>query len=87
MDEWQQLNLRQQTYMKEIYAQDQAQEHAEKRHATLNNRNSRPADEWRWILYANTMYGHTPLKQAIKDAGMVDPGTGSTFEALKKGIS
>jgi hypothetical protein len=31
MDEWQQLNLRQQTYMKEIYTQDQAQEHAEKR--------------------------------------------------------
>jgi hypothetical protein len=31
MDEWQQLNLRQQTYMKEIYTQDQAQEQTEKR--------------------------------------------------------
>jgi hypothetical protein len=86
MDEWQKLNLRQQTYMKEIYMQDQAQERAEKRRAA-REWNSRPADEWRWILYENTMYGHTPLKQAIKDAGMVDPGTGSTFEALKKGIS
>ncbi len=68
--------------MKAIFEQDQAQERNEKKRAA-RTWNSRPADEWRWILYANTERGHTPLKQAIKDVGMVDPGTGSTFQALE----
>lgn len=82
-DLWDELNERQQTYMRLIFEQDQAQEQAEKQRSA-RTRISRPADEWRWILYANTMYGHTPLKQAIKDAKMVDPGTGSTFKALEE---
>ena len=36
------------------------------------------------MLYADTLYEHTPLKQRLVDAGVVDPGTGSTFEALEK---
>lgn len=80
---WQALNQRQQTYLTLIYESDQIQERNEKAR-TARDWRSRPADEWRWILYANTMYGHTPLKQHIKDAGMVDPGTGSTFKALEE---
>ncbi len=83
MDEWQQLNERQQTYLRAIFVQDQAQESNERLRAAMDQR-TRPADEWRWVLYANTEYGHTPLKQALKDAGMVDPGTGSTFKALEE---
>lgn len=82
MNNWQKLNERQQMYLRLIYEQDQAQERAERMRSARDWR-TQPADEWRWILYANTAYGHTSLKQAIKDAGMVDPGTGSTFKALE----
>ncbi len=80
---WDDLNERQQTYLQLIYTQDQLQEGYERRRAT-REWSSRPADQWRWTLYANEVHGHTPLKQAIKDAKMVDPGTGSTFKALEE---
>jgi len=80
---WGDLNTRQQTYLQAIYTTDQAQEQSERLRAAMDRR-SRPADEWRWMLYADTLYGHTPLKQRLVDAGVVDPGTGSTFEALEK---
>ncbi len=83
MDAWQELNERQQTYLRAIFEQDQAQERSERLRAA-REQHTRPADQWRWILYANTEHGHTPLKQAIKDAGLVDPGTGSTFKALEE---
>ncbi len=81
-DAWNKLNQRQQAYMQFIFERDQAQERAEKRRSALD-RSSQSAELWRWIEYADTMHGHTPLKQAIKDAGLVDPGTGSTFKALE----
>jgi DNA-binding MarR family transcriptional regulator len=80
---WDDLNERQQTYLKLIYENDQVQEQNEKWRAA-RTWHPQPASVWRWILYANTEYGHTPLKQAIKDAGYVDPGTGSTFKALEE---
>jgi hypothetical protein len=80
---WDDLNERQQTYLKLIYENDQVQEQNEKWRAA-RTWHVQPASVWRWILYANTEYGHTPLKQAIKDAGYVDPGTGSTFKALEE---
>lgn len=82
-DPWHVLNARQQAYMQAIYVTDQAQEQNERLRAALD-RWSRPADQWRWMLYGDTMDGHTPLKQRLVDAAMVDPGTGSTFEALEK---
>lgn len=80
-NEWDSLNERQQTYMRAIFKQDQAQEQYERQRAARDWR-SRPADKWRWIEYGDAFSGYTPLKQAIKDAKMVDPGTGSTFRAL-----
>src|SRR5436305_2672263 len=82
MDQWEKLNHRQQTYLRIIYKYDQIQERNERLLSALDKR-SRPADQWRWILYANEVHGCTPFKQAIKDAGFVDPGTGSTFKALE----
>jgi hypothetical protein len=82
-DVWRCLNARQQAYLQAIFATDQAQEQSERLRAARDHR-SRPADEWRWQVYADTLYGHTPLKQRLVDAGVVDPGTGSTFEALGK---
>lgn len=82
-DAWRGLNARQQAYMQAIFATDQAQEQAERLRAALDRR-SRPADQWRWMEYADTLYGHTPLKQRLVDAGVVDPCTGSTFEALEQ---
>lgn len=82
-DVWRGLNKRQQAYMQAIFLTDQAQEQNERLRAAMD-RWSRPADAWRWMLYADTLYGHTPLKQRLVDAGVVDSGTGSTFEALEK---
>ncbi len=79
---WDDLNERQQTYLKLIYEYDQIQERNEKRRSA-RDWNSLPARVWRKIEYADTYSGHTPLKQSIKDAGMVDHGTGSTFKALR----
>lgn len=81
-DKWQDLNERQQIYMQKIYETDQLQEQGVRMNAVKYQR-SPPADEWRWIEYANTVRGHTPIKQRLIDADVVDPGTGSTFEALE----
>lgn len=79
---WADLNERQQEYLKAIYEVDQQQEEWERQRAARHKR-SRPADEWRWMIYANTERGYTPLKQRIVDKKLNDPGTGSTFSALE----
>lgn len=80
---WDELNTRQQTYLLAVYDQDQRQEENERIRANRMQR-SRPADEWRWVEYdPPPMTDYTPpLKAELRRAGMVDPGTGSTFEAL-----
>lgn len=82
-DEWKKLNKRQQAYMQALYDTDQEQEAEEKLYAARTQR-SRPADEWRWMKYADTLMGYTPLKKRLITAKVVDAGTGSTFEALKE---
>lgn len=79
---WDSLNSRQQAYMRIIYLTDQIQERNAK---SLMRREMRsiPADRWRWIEYADLYVGHTPFKQRLLEAGLVDQGTGSTFEALR----
>jgi hypothetical protein len=46
----------------------------------------RPASEWRWIFYG--IFAETgddsPLRRRLKAARLVDPGTGSTFQAMEK---
>lgn len=80
---WADLNERQQEYMKVIYEVDQLQEQYEKQRAAMD-RYSRPADQWRYMEYADTYTGYTPFKRRLIEKGLVDQGTGSTFEALRE---
>lgn len=77
------LNERQEIYLKAIYAEDQA---AERHEAWRWNHgySKRPAEEWRWLLYADLAGGATPLKRLLEREGVVDAGTGSTFSALER---
>ena len=52
---WEELNQRQQEYMKAIYEVDQEQEEHE-RGAWNRGGRPRPAREWRWMEYG-TFYG------------------------------
>jgi len=79
---WDSLNNRQQQYMRIIYLTDQIQERNAKSLMRLEMR-SIPADRWRWIEYADIYIGYTPFKKRLIDEGLVDQGTGSTFEALR----
>jgi len=81
--DWQDLNERQQEYLKAIYETDQEQEEHER--GTWNRRGRpRAAHEWRWMEYG-TFYGiHTPLKMKIFLRKLQDEGTGSTFNALEQ---
>jgi len=79
------LNERQQKYLQENYSQDQENERYEKRAWSRGTR-PRPATEWRWMfdgIFPETG-SDSPLLRRLNDAGLVDPGTGATFEALEK---
>lgn len=78
-DDWQALNDRQRAYLLETYTLDQQAERRE-RGAWGRGARARPADVWRWIPYT----GATELKRRLSTRGMVDPGTGATFEALEQ---
>lgn len=80
---WTQLNARQQSYLKLIYQIDQATEREEKQRAFRGQRG--PAEVWRWLFYGDVALDvASPLKQSIRDEHLVDPGTGSTFQALER---
>ncbi|MCT7991909.1 hypothetical protein [Laspinema olomoucense] len=79
---WDELNERQQTYLKQIFEIDQDRE-ASERGAWNRGGKPRPADEWRWIEYLELFGNSSPLRQKLKRAKVVDPGTGSTFKALR----
>jgi hypothetical protein len=78
---WKELNLRQQTYLRLIFEIDQHREALE-RGPDWRRSTNRPASQWRWIEYAEIFGKSTTLRMRIKEAGEVDPGTGSTFKAL-----
>src|SRR5579864_8950950 len=82
---WADLNKRQQEYLQAIYDQDQENERYEKSQWTRGGR-PRPAIEWRWMFYGMQPLTGTdsPLRHRLKVAGLVDPGTGATFESLEK---
>lgn len=83
VDQWEELNERQRKYMELIYEHDQVQEYNERKR-TARTQQSLSADVWRQIDYCDYLHGYSPLKQSLIDAGLVDPGTGSTFEALER---
>ncbi len=78
---WKELNRRQQIYLRLIFEIDQHRE-ALKRGQEGQCSSSRQASQWRWIEYAEIFGKSTTLRMRIKEAGEVDPGTGSTFKAL-----
>jgi hypothetical protein len=74
-----------QQYLHEILNQSQENERYEKRAWSRGTR-PRPATEWRWMfdgIFPETG-SDSPLLRRLNDAGLVDPGTGATFEALEK---
>jgi hypothetical protein len=81
---WGDLNPRQQAYLRAIYETDQEAEQNERARWGRGLR-SRPADVWRWLPYELGPTGDTsPLKRRLRKLEMIDPGTGSTFDALEK---
>jgi hypothetical protein len=78
---WKELNRREQIYLRRIFEIDQHRE-ALKRGQDGRRSSSRPASQWRWIEYAEIFGKSTTLRMRNKEAGEVDPGTGSTFKAL-----
>ncbi len=81
---WQTLNSRQQTYLKTIFEIDQRNEQLYKRTWKVSqNTFPPPAHQWRWIAYDGTSdeQEDTELRQRLRKAGLIDQGTGSTFEA------
>ncbi len=78
---WAGLNERQQVYLQAVYEVDQAQEADMKWLGSQGRWTNTPASEWRWMAYNAS---GAALLRKIKDAGYVDQGTGSTFEALER---
>src|SRR5919199_646270 len=79
-DSWQELNPRQRAYLQALYDIDQAEE-ADRRRAAADGSFSRtPASEWRFLMYG-PVAPPSRLYSILRDAGLVDPGTGSTRPA------
>ena len=80
------LNERQRAYLLAIFETAQELEN-EMRQIPYRPFQERPkASEWRWLEYAEPVpilgFDGSPLWKRIKQLGMVDQGTGSTFSAL-----
>ena len=80
---WQHLNERQQQYLLAIYQVDQENE-AFEHTAYVRGYGSQPASVWRWMLYGLIGGADSPLRHKLHVLKLVDPGTGSTFEALEQ---
>jgi hypothetical protein len=65
-----------------LYAADQAEEASHRQTAAEGYFSRTPASEWRWMMYG-PVAPPSPLYSALRDAGLVDPGTGSTWQALE----
>lgn len=80
---WGTLNARQRTYLRCLYDCDQATE-AERQHQAARGFYDRtPASEWRWQMYG-PVAPPSMLYEQLHSAGLVDPGTGSTWKALEE---
>ena len=81
--QWEQLNDRQRTYLRALYECDQAKE-AERRERAARGYifDRTPASEWRWMMYG-PVAPPAALYTTLSRAGLVDQGTGSTWQALE----
>lgn len=87
MTAWQVLNDRQRTYLACIFQQDQEAEE-EQRQNRYVGAERRPATEWRRMtlaLYApSDVVGYTRIQERLREAGVHDPGAGSSVAALER---
>ncbi|WP_239069920.1 XRE family transcriptional regulator [Streptomyces sp. SID13666] len=87
LDAWSSLNDRQRTYLTCIFQQDQETEE-EQRHARHLGAERRPATEWRRMTLAlsasSDAVGYTRIQERLRDAGVHDPGAGSSVAALER---
>ncbi|MDF9814156.1 transcriptional regulator with XRE-family HTH domain [Streptomyces sp. SPB162] len=87
LDAWSSLNDRQRTYLTCIFQQDQETEE-EQRHARHLGAERRPANEWRRMTLAlsasSDAVGYTRIQERLRDAGVHDPGAGSSVAALER---
>jgi hypothetical protein len=81
-DTWAELNERQRAYLRVLYGCDQAIEAARRERAARGFYDHTPASEWRWQMYGPTS-PPAQLYTALRSAGLVDPGTGVTWQALE----
>lgn len=86
---WEALNERQRLYLRELFHQDQDQEHEQqqaKRH--LGGGPRVPAAEWRRFLFClhapASLVGYSPVQDRLRAAGVHDPGAGSSLGALER---
>lgn len=76
------LNDRQRAYLAALYDCDQAKEHGRKLDAARGRFDRTPASEWRWVIYG-PVAPPSALYMALYSAGLVDQGTGATWQALE----
>ena len=80
---WADLNDRQRAYLRALYDSDQAKE-AERRASAARGFifDRTPASEWRFIMYG-PVAPPSALYITLREAKLIDPGTGSTWQALE----
>lgn len=81
-ERWATLNDRQRAYLRALYVCDQATEAMRRERAARGFYDRTPASEWRWQLYG-PVAPPSALYTALRSAGLVDPGTGATWQALE----
>ena len=79
-DVWAELNERQRAYLRALYECDQATEAGRRQRAARGDWDRTPASVWRWQMYGPA---DSALYTTLRTAGLVDPGTGSTWQALE----
>jgi hypothetical protein len=77
---WAELNERQRAYLRALYECDQATEAGRRARAARGFYDRTPAHEWRWQMYGPA---DSALYTRLHAAGLVDPGTGATWQALE----
>jgi hypothetical protein len=83
---WDALNGRQRTYLRVIFAHDQAAEQAARSRGAYAP--SRPAEEWRWLEYGVkkplVSKSRSAMQRDLEQAGVLDQGAGSTLAVLRR---
>jgi hypothetical protein len=79
---WKGLNARQRTYLEALYDCDQAKEADRRARASQGFYDRTPASEWRWVMYGPEA-PPSALYLRLDEAGLIDQGTGATWQALE----